>query len=243
LTIKAVIFDLDGTLINFSLDIKSIRSEAIQFLSGQGYPSNLFSLNESIFKTLDKLEVYLKSKDEKERGKFTEIKRTVMSIADRYELKVNRTTSLMLGVLETIRALRKTGLKTALFTIRGTKSTNHFLKRHNLNQIFDAVVTRDDVIAVKPDPAHLEMVLKILDVRPSEAIVVGDSVSDIKCARKLGMIAVGVDTGLASPIELTQAEATYLFSSITDLPTLIRQLKQSSEKIGYEMFSKKVLKG
>ena len=243
MTIKAVIFDLDGTLINFNLDIKSTRSEAIQFLNGQGYPSHLFSLNESIFKTLEKLEVYLKNKDEEERGKFTEIKKTVMSIADRYELKATQTTSLMPGVLETIRALRKTGLKIALFTIRGTKSTNHFLKRYDLDRFFDAIITRDDVVAVKPNPVHLEMVLKILDVEPSEAIVVGDSVSDMKCARKLDMIAVGVNTGLASPMELTQAEATYLISSITDLLVLIRQLKQSSEKIGYEMFSKKVLKG
>lgn len=230
MTIRAVIFDLDGTLINFNLDIKSIRDETIQFLNGQGYPSSLFSLNESIFKMLEKLEVYMKSKGDEEERNFTKIKKAVMSIADRYELKATRTTNFLPGVLETVRALRKMGLKMALFTIRGTKSTNHLLKRYNLNRFFDAVVTREDTVAVKPDPAHLKEVLKILDIEPTEAIVVGDSVLDIKCARKLDIIAVGVPTGIAAPMELTQAETTYLISSITDLPTLIRQLKQSSEK-------------
>jgi HAD superfamily hydrolase (TIGR01509 family) len=229
LTIKAVIFDLDGTLVNFNLDIKSIRAEAIQFLNEQGYASSLFSLNESIFKTLEKLEVYMKNKGEEER-RFTKIKKAVMSIADRHELKATQTTSLMPRVLETVRALKKMGLKMALFTIRGTKSTNNFIKHYDLDRFFDAVVTREDTVAVKPDSAHLEAVVKILDVEPSEAIVVGDSVLDMKCARKLDMIAVGVNTGLASPMELTQAEATYLISSITDLLTLVRQLEQSGEK-------------
>lgn len=220
-----MIFDFDGTLVNFNLDVKSIRAEAIQFLNGQGYPSSLFSLNESIFKMLEKLEVCMKNRGEEER-KFTKIKRAVMSIADRYELKANQTTNLMPRVLETVRALRKMGLKIALFTIRGTKSTNLFLKCYNLNRFFDAIVTREDAVAVKPDPAHLEEVLKILDIEPSEAVVVGDSMLDMKCARRLDIIAVGVPTGIASPRELAQAGATYLVSSITDLPNLIRQLQK-----------------
>ncbi len=219
-----MIFDFDGTLVNFNLDVKSIRAEAIQFLNGQGYPSSLFSLNESIFKMLEKLEVCMKNKGEEER-KFTKIKRAVMSIADRYELKANQTTNLMPRVLETVRALRKMGLKIALFTIRG-KSTNLFLKRYNLDQFFDAIVTREDAVAVKPDPAHLREVLKILDIKPNEAVVVGDSMLDMKCARRLDIIAVGVPTGIASPRELAQAGATYLVSSITDLPNLIRQLQK-----------------
>ena len=223
-----MIFDLDGTLVNFNLDIKFIRAETIRFLNGQGYPSSLFSLDASIFKMLEKLEIYMKNTgdDEKEEErKFTGIKKSVMLIADRYELEATQTTNFLPGVLETVRALKKTGLKMALFTIRGAKSTNHFLKRYDFDRFFDAIVTREDAVAVKPDPAHLEAVLKILNVEPSEAIVVGDSVLDMKCARKLDMIAVGVPTGIASPMELTQAEATYLISSITDLPILIQQLR------------------
>jgi len=227
LTIKAVIFDLDGTLVNFNLDIKSIRAETIQFLNGQGYPSSLFSLNENIFEMLGKLKVYMKNKgDDEEERKFSGIRKAVMSIADSYESKSTQTTGLMPRVLETLSALRKTGLKMALFTIRGAESTSQLLKRYNLNQFFDAIVTREDVVAVKPDPAHLKAVLKVLGIKPSEAIVVGDSVLDMQCARELDTIAVGVPTGIASPMELIREEPTYLISSITELPNLIRQLKQ-----------------
>jgi len=223
LTIKAVIFDLDGTLVNFNLDIKSIRAETIRFLKGQGYPSSLFSMKETIYKMLGNLEVYMKTKGE-EASKFSKIKKSVLSIADRYELEATQTTHLIQGVLETVKALRKMRLKTALFTIRGPAATDHFIRQYDVARFFDAVITREDTVAVKPDPAHLKAVLKILRIQPSEAVVVGDSVLDMQCARKLDMIAVGVSTGIASPQELAQAQASYLISSIMEIPRLIQQL-------------------
>ena len=223
MTIKAVIFDLDGTLVNFSLDTRSLRAETIQFLKGQGYPSSLFSMKEIVHKMLGNLEVYMKTKGE-EASKFSKLKKSVLSIADRYELEATQTTHLIQGVLETVEALRKMGLKTALFTIRGRVATDHFLRRYDVVRLFDAVITREDTVAVKPDPAHLKAVLKILRIQPSEAVVVGDSVLDMQCARRLNMIAVGVSTGIASPQELAQAQASYLISSITEIPRLVQQL-------------------
>lgn len=182
-------------------------------------------MKETIYKMLGNLEVYMKTKGE-EASKFSKIKKSVLSIADRYELKATQTTHLIQGVLETVKALRKMGLKTALFTIRGPAATDHFLRQYDVARLFDAVITREDTVAVKPDPAHLKAVLKILRIQPSEAVVVGDSVLDMKCARKLDMIAVGVSTGIASPQELAQAEATYLISSITEIPSLVQQLNK-----------------
>ena len=79
-------------------------------------------------------------------------------------------------------------------------------------------------MAVKPDPVHLEAVLKALKVRPEEAIVIGDSVRDMECARRLKVLAVGVTTGFSSIEELTRAGADYLASSSTDIPSLLQKL-------------------
>jgi len=225
LTIKAVIFDLDGTIVNFNLDYKAVRADVIQFLTKRGFPSSTLSVNESIFEMLKKAEIYMRNKGE-ENQHIIKVKEDALSLASRHELEAAQSTSLMPGVLEALKELRKMGLRTALFTVNGEKSTSYILRCFRLKRFFDAVITREHVCAVKPDPAHLEDVLKTLDVEPEEAIVVGDGTGDMKCAKELGVVAVGMTTGISSPEELTRAGATYLVSSFTELLTLIQKLTE-----------------
>lgn len=221
--IKAVILDLDGTIAYFNLDYKSVRAEVIQLLTKQGFPASIFSMNESIFSMLKKAEIYMKNNGREEHD-VARMKKAVLSVANRHELEAAHTTSLMPGIPETLKTLKKMNLKTAIFTINGEKSTSYILSCFRLERFFDATITRESVSAVKPDPAHLEAALKALNVEPEEAIVVGDSKSDMICAKELNVVAVGVATGMSSPKELMRAGATYLISSLTDVPNLIQQL-------------------
>lgn len=223
--IKAVVFDLDGTVVDFNLDYKAVRAEAIRFLTKQGLPSSILSLNESIFEMLKKGEICMRNNGKGER-EIARVREDVLSLADRYELEAARKTSLLPGVIETLKALREMELKTALFTINGEKSTGYILGCFRLKSFFDAVITRESVSSVKPDPAHLEAALRALNVKAEEAVVVGDGERDMKCARGLNVIAVGVTTGVSSPEELTRAGATYLISSFTDLIALVQRLKK-----------------
>ena len=61
LAVRAVVFDLDGTLVDFNLDYRKVRAEVLELLSRQGLPRSVFSLRESIFKTLKKAEIYMKN--------------------------------------------------------------------------------------------------------------------------------------------------------------------------------------
>jgi len=221
--IKAVILDLDGTIAYFNLDYKSVRAEVIQLLTKQGFPASIFSMNESIFSMLKKAEIYMKNNGREEHD-VARVKKAVLSVANRHELEAAHTTSLMPGIPETLKTLKKMNLKTAIFTINGEKSTSYILSCFRLERFFDATITRESVSAVKPDPAHLEAALKALNVEPEEAIVVGDSKLDMMCAKELNVVAVGVATGMSSPKELMRAGATYLISSLTDVPNLIQQL-------------------
>ena len=225
MTIKAVIFDLDGTIVDFNIDFKAARAEVIYFLTKQGLSSSLFSVNESVFVMLKKAEKRMKEKGREEQ-EFVKLKENVISVVERYEAKAARETSLIPDILETFKTLREMKLKIAIFTANGEKSTNYVLRRFRLKQFFDAIITRESVSAVKPDPAHLEATLKVLKVRPEEAIVVGDSVRDVECARQLKVLAVGVATGFSSIEDLTRAGADYLASSSTDIPTLVQQLNR-----------------
>jgi len=225
--IRAVVFDLDGTIVNFNLDYKAVRAEAIEFLTKQGFPRSIFSMNESVFEALKKMEIHMRNhgKGEKE---ISELREAVLSVVEQHEMEAARSTSLLPGVLDTLKTLKKMRLRLALFTVNGKKSTSYVLRALRIGRFFDKVVTRDSVSMVKPNPVHLEAALKMLRVKPEEAVVVGDSVWDVKSARELKVVAVGVPTGVSTPEELRRAGTTYLISAV-DLPTLIKQLNGKPE--------------
>ena len=223
MTIKAVVFDLDGTIVDFNIDFNAARAEVVHLLTKQSLPSSILSVNESVFVTLRRAKRRMKENGKAEQ-EFVKLKEKVVAVVERYESEAARETNLIPGILETLKTLREMKLKIALFTANGEKSTNHILRRFRLRQFFDAIITRESVLAVKPDPVHLEAALKALKVKPEEAIVVGDSVRDMECARRLKVLAVGVTTGFSSMEELTRAGADYLASSSSDILSLLQKL-------------------
>jgi putative hydrolase of the HAD superfamily len=164
LKIKAVIFDLDGTIVDFKLDYKASRAEIIQFLREEGFPQSIFSVNDNLFEILDKAEIFMKNHHKEKQVE--KIKKSIFFIAEKYEMEAARTTSLIPGIREALKALRKMKLKLALFTVNGRNSVNHILRTFNLKRYFDAVITRDDVLMVKPNPVHLKTALNALKVKP-----------------------------------------------------------------------------
>jgi HAD superfamily hydrolase (TIGR01549 family) len=227
MVVKAVVFDLDGTIAKFNIDYKAVRAEVRGFLLRAGLPASILSVNESIFEMLKKAEIFMKNNGKSEKA-FKDIRAKVSEIAENYELAAAKTTSLLAGILDTLKALKKMNLKIGLCTINSEKSTNFILKRFAIAQFFDAVTPRDDVKYVKPNAEHLEATLKALGVNPEETMVVGDGVSDMKCAKELSAIAVGLPTGVSSPKELISSGANYFITLITDLPTLIEYINKSS---------------
>jgi phosphoglycolate phosphatase-like HAD superfamily hydrolase len=69
--------------------------------------------------------------------------------------------------------------------------------------------------------------LKALNVKPEEAVVVGDGSSDMRCARELKAVAVALPTGVSEAKELIASGANYLITSITDVPTLIEYINKT----------------
>jgi phosphoglycolate phosphatase len=225
--IKAVIFDLDGTLKEFNLDIRGCRTKIIKLLTQRGFSRSLFSLNESAFDMLKKIKKSPITEDGKKRD-FAKIKDMVFSVVEEFELEAARTAKIFEDIPETLKALRDMKLKIALCTISSEKTTNYILNRFHLEQFFDAVITRESVFEVKPHPTHLEAALNALKVGSQEAVLVGDSVKDIECAVQLNVLAVGVTTGLSSLEELTRSGAHYIASSVTDIPILVEQLNRKT---------------
>lgn len=222
--IKAVIFDLDGTIASFNLDYKSVRGDVRSYLMQMDIPASLLAANESIFEMLKKTEIYLKNSGKFQS--FEEIRNQALLIAEKYELEAARDTSLLPGVSEVLKALKRMNLKIGLFTLSGDKAARHVLQRFKLGDFFGVAIPRNKVNYVKPNPEHLGMALKVLDVLPEETVVVGDSKVDMESARELKAVAVGLPTGNSTSEQLIAHGANYIITSITDLPVLINEISE-----------------
>ena len=143
-------------------------------------------------------------------------------------MKAARKTEIFPNVFDTLKKLKEMKLKIGLCTINSEKATRYILNRFNLTKFFDTVITRENVLEVKPNPVHLEATLIKLDALPKETLMVGDSVRDITCANHLDVLAIGLMTGISSMENLVRSGVNYIISSISDLPKLIIELEKQN---------------
>lgn len=94
-------------------------------------------------------------------------------------------------VVETLEALRERGFKMAVVTNSRKAAVCPTLTRWEVQHLFDAVLTIEDVSHGKPDPEMIHRALNKLNVSPSDAIIVGDSKSDVLAGKRAGIKTIG----------------------------------------------------
>jgi HAD superfamily hydrolase (TIGR01509 family) len=229
LLVKAVIFDLDGTLAAFNLDYKTVRKLVKNYLVAHGVPADLLSLDESVFEMLRKTEAWAKSVGKSEEF-VDELRWKALNTTEQYELEAASLTNLLPGVVETLKALRGMGLRIGVCTINSEKSVDRIFERFGIASLFDVTVSRNQVRHVKPDPEHLQTALKVLGVEPEETLVVGDSRVDMQSAKALGAVAVGLPTGVSSVEQLMTGGADYVVTEMAGVPLLVERLKKAKNE-------------
>ncbi len=227
--VKAVIFDLDGTIANFNLDYKTLRGEVRSYLLRVGVPAAVLSAKDNVFDMLRKTMIFMKN-TRKINKEIEEIRNEVWAIAEKHELEAASNTDLLPGAYETLKALKQMDLKIGLFTLNSDKAANYIIQRFKLGGFFGVMVPRNKVNFVKPNPEHLQMALKVLGATAEETVVVGDSEVDMESAREVQAIAVGLCATASKADRLTRHGANYLITSITDLPVLLEKEKEQIPK-------------
>ncbi len=188
--LKAILFDLDGTLIDSDIDFRKMKRRSIRLLETSGVKQGLLSedmLNYDI-------EKHATEYPRKKGVSGKEIQKTfqkVYEIMNEIELEAIETVKLLDGVVETLEKLKRLGLKLGIVTKGYRECIDRILRRFELGRLIDAVAARDDVLKPKPDPQHPRYIMKILGVKPSETILVGDHPLDIFVQKILGLDAFG----------------------------------------------------
>ncbi len=223
--IKAIIFDLDGTLIKFKLDIIGMKKEIIRRLLEFKIPKNMLSLDIKIADMIKISKEYLLKSNRKDLA--LKVAPLVFSIADKFEVKAAEVSELIDDAKLVLKGIKGIGLRIGLLTNNVKLATNIVLKKHDIAKFFDIIITRDDSQSLKPDPAGLRLILSALNISPKEAIFVGDSVIDAHAAKEVGVLFFGVETGLHNRDDLQRENAVMVFSDLKSLlKFVIREIKK-----------------
>ena len=220
--IRAVIFDVDGTLVTFTFDIVGTRSALIGELLSRGYSTSNLTTTTLTQVILDSAKEQIDSGQVKDD--YQTLRSRVYSMLDRFELDSGREAKPIHGTLKTLKALRLSAIRLGALTNSGRAGATKVLKKGGLMNAFELILTRDDVPAMKPKPDGILRALDLFNLSKDELLCVGDSVIDIQAADAAGVRVASVATGNYSRERLQTEGADLIMSSISELPGLLRTL-------------------
>jgi HAD superfamily hydrolase (TIGR01549 family) len=102
-------------------------------------------------------------------------------------------------------------------TTRGRSEAEAFLEQHELTDTFEIVVTRESTWRLKPHPAPIEHAAQLLGLPAGRCAMVGDTTVDIRSARRAGAWAIAVLCGFGERKELERAGAHVVLEQTADL--------------------------
>ncbi len=192
---RAVLFDLDGTLIDSAPDIAAAVNELLA-RSGRG-PLTLAAVTSMIGNGVEKLvERAIAATGDPLGPQALEHEQTVM--LDIYAKHLTGLTVLMPGVRAALDALHGNGILLGLVTNKQQRFIETVLDHFGLSSLFGAVIGGDPGIVKKPAPDMLLAAMAQLGAGPQDAVMVGDSTSDVQAALAAGIPSILVRGGYTS---------------------------------------------
>ncbi|MBI2236459.1 MAG: phosphoglycolate phosphatase [Magnetospirillum sp.] len=189
--IAAVVFDLDGTLID---SLPDLAAAVNRLLAEEGRPP--LSADEVKVMVGDGAGTLVERAFAARGGlPGPEVAPYLARFLADYEPRAAELTRPWPGVIETLERLKADGLSLAVCTNKPSRATDEVLAALGLTRFFDVVVGGDDVRSLKPDPAHVRVTLDRLGVTAAEAAMIGDSVNDVLAATAAGVPSVVVSFG------------------------------------------------
>jgi phosphoglycolate phosphatase len=219
--LSAVLFDLDGTLLDTVADIalalnrtlleygcNPLAESDVRRMIGRGSPILIARAAAAQGRSMD------------EAAQAAMLERFFYHYGELEESNEDRARPYP-GAAESLR-LHGAGLRTAVVTNKQHRFADALLRRLDLAGWVDVVVGGDTCMRRKPDPQPLLFACESLQVPASESLMVGDSVNDVQAARAAGIPVVCVSYGYNEGRDPRTLDCDSLLDSLADLPALLQ---------------------
>ena len=179
--IEAILFDFEGTLVDFQWNLSGAVRETLEMLNALGFPmGRLHGKKYSILMTeAARLAPEIGYSPDR-------IREGIGALYNRYDEDALTRWALRSDAIEVLAAIRARGLRTALVSNVGKQALEKALLKLDLKSFFQILVSRNDVTALKPSGEGIRLALNRLKVPVESTVFVGDSVDDVQAAREAG---------------------------------------------------------
>jgi len=210
--IKAVVFDLDGTLAHTLPDIKmallkstglDIDEKVIFDAIGHGMKVMLTQ----VFAHYD----YIPEDFDATMKHYSEV----------YAEGSGKNATLNPGAKELLEWLGANGIHTALATMKPKGATMTFLERMDMLKYFEIIITGDDMVRPKPDGWCVEEVCRRYGIDVNQAMMVGDGMTDVGAGKNAGAYAAALLGGYYDQEVIKSSNADFLLTRLDELIDII----------------------
>ena len=206
----AVLFDLDGTVVDTVELIRESHRHAVTSVLGKDLPDDIL-----VARVGQPLPEQMEAFDPAR----------VPELLAAYQ-RWNRTNTAALireydGIADLLARLKRAGRPLGVVTSKRAEVVELAWAELPLRQYFDAIVTADDTSVHKPDPAPVFLALERLGSSVDDAIFVGDAPFDLQAAKAAGVRAVGVTWGFFRRDQLTTEDPEIVVDTPSELAEVL----------------------
>jgi phosphoglycolate phosphatase len=216
--VETVLFDFEGTLVDFQWNLKGAVQETLERLNRLGLPvGRLKGMKYSLLKN-EAIAIASETGQSPDR-----VKEAIDVIYDRYDADALSRWSLRPRAGDFLNLLKTHHLRAGLVSNVGKKALEEAIKKLGLSSLLDIIISRNDVHHLKPDGEGIRLALNHLRVSGDKSLFVGDSIDDIQAAKEAGLRVIIILGGENPRPDLLSGGPDFL---IQDYGELIACLKE-----------------
>ncbi|MCI0667724.1 MAG: phosphoglycolate phosphatase [Methylococcaceae bacterium] len=216
---RLVVIDLDGTLIDSAPDLIFAAQKMLEQLGQEPVGAEEIRnwIGNGVTMLVKRVLTRKIEPDEPVNG----FDRAQQIFSDLYAANLSERSRLYPGVQEGLEELRREGFLLACITNKHSRFTGRLLEQIGLAGYFRSVVCGDTYEERKPHPMPLLKTAERFNIEPCEAVMVGDSINDVRAARAAGFLSVCVPYGYVGSYTVEELGADHVIESIAELPALL----------------------